>query len=85
MKVFLRKKPIAGTRSSLFLDFYANGKRHKEYLNLYLENTKQSKIQDRETLRLADNIRAKRQLELENDQHGFGCRNFYRQREIEPS
>lgn len=71
MKVTLRSKVLTNGRKSLYLDFTVLGKRHKEYLNLYLEKGQDAKTRNKETIRLADNVRAKRQLELEHDQHGF--------------
>lgn len=59
MKVSLRKKPISGGRESLYLDIYrGNGIRNKEFLGLYLTGEKKG---DRETLRIAEQVRVKRQ------------------------
>jgi integrase len=58
---------------SLYLDIYLNGRRTYEYLKLYLvpERTRADKEKNRETLKLADAIRAKRVVELRNGQYGF--------------
>lgn len=80
-KVKLRSKPIKGSKESLFLDFYPpvlhpdTGKKTRwEYLNLYV-HTKPKTILEKnhkiETLALAENIRAKRQLETQNNQYDF--------------
>lgn len=72
MKVTLRKKK--GVKTSLYLDIYNNGKRKSEYLKLYLHNKPKTPIErnhNRETLILAENITAQRQLQLQNDHYGF--------------
>lgn len=38
--VKLREKKLSNGNVSLFLDIYRNGKRHKEYLKLYLIDAK---------------------------------------------
>ena len=68
MAVKLRKKKLAGGNVSLYLDVYHNGKRQYEFLGLYLTKDKQT---NKETLKLARSITAKRQLELSNSEHGF--------------
>lgn len=57
---------------SLYLDIYTN-KRHYEFLKLYLveEKTRADKEKNRETLLLAEAIRAKRVVELRNGEYGF--------------
>jgi integrase len=59
--------------TSLYLDIYLDGRRSYEYLHLYLipENTRADKEKNRETLKLADAIRAKRVVELQNGKYGF--------------
>jgi hypothetical protein len=52
----------------LYLDCYYNGVRRVEGLNLYLTKDKQS---NKEILRLAEGIRAKKELELLNSENGF--------------
>lgn len=72
MKVTLRKKK--GVKTSLYLDIYNNGKRKSEYLKLYLHNKPKTPIErnhNRETLILAENIAAQRQLQVQNNQYGF--------------
>lgn len=73
MKVALRKRNRGG-KTSLFLDYTLNGKRHKEYLKLYLEEDKPTKAQKEEnkrTMELAETIRSQRQVELQNGTFGF--------------
>ncbi len=69
----VRQKELANGNKSLFLDIYWNGKRTKEYLKLYLVKPKSAsdKNNNKKTLTLAENIRAKRQTELQNDNWGF--------------
>jgi integrase len=73
MRVNLREQDNGKGRKSLFLDFRVNKKRVREFLGLHLESgsTQEVKKLNRETLLLAENIRAKRQIELENGEHGF--------------
>ena len=71
--VKLRQRITKSGIVSLYLDTYNNGKRKYEYLKLYLvpEKTKQDKIKNRETLELAEAIKAKRIVELRNGEYGF--------------
>ncbi|PRY11909.1 site-specific recombinase XerD [Pontibacter ummariensis] len=80
-KVKLRRKPISQGRQTLYLDFYPpiphpdTGKlTRREFLSLYLyENPKApfDKQHNKETLLLAENVRAQRQLEVQHRQYGF--------------
>ncbi len=80
-KVFLREKKISKGRKSLYLDFYppvknsTTGKEtRREFLRLYIfEKPKKStdKQHNKETRALAENIRAKRQIEVQNEDYGF--------------
>ena len=69
----LRQRRTSSGLISLYLDIYINGRRSYEYLKMYLipERTRADKEKNRETLRLADAIRAKRVVELRNGQYGF--------------
>ncbi|KPK91123.1 hypothetical protein AMJ80_07675, partial [bacterium SM23_31] len=68
MNVTLRKRKLSRNRYSLYLDIYYHGKRYYEFLKLYLGK---DNVSNKETLRLAENIRAKRQLEIQNNEYGF--------------
>ncbi|AHW61037.1 Site-specific recombinase XerD [Draconibacterium orientale] len=73
MKVTLRQRKKNG-KISLYLDFYHQGKRKFEYLKLYLiekPKKKEDKTLNKKTLQLAESIRAKRQLEIQNGYYGF--------------
>jgi integrase len=77
MTVTLRKRK-KNNKISLYLDYYNNGKRKYEYLKLYLlpepEDGKLSKVQKDENnkiLFLAESIRSKRHLEIQNGIYGF--------------
>lgn len=69
----LRKRVLKTGNTSLYLDIYINGHRSYEYLNLYLipERTRADKDKNRQTLQLAEAVRAKRIVELQNKAHGF--------------
>ena len=85
MSVHLRKrKQTSKGRISLFLEIYkpsfqnSEGKRkwnrNYEYLKLYLIDNPKDNIerqQNKETLKLASNIKAKRDLDIQNGQYGF--------------
>jgi integrase/recombinase XerD len=85
MKVHLRQRKQTKNGSiSLYLEFYkgttitSDGKvkilRKYEYLELYLFEKPKSQAErqhNKDTLQLAENIKAKRQLEIKNGQHGF--------------
>ena len=69
----LRKRTLKSGNTSLYLDIYLNGKRSYEYLNLYLvpEKTRADKEKNKETLKLADAVRAQRVVEFQNGRFGF--------------
>ncbi len=85
MKVFLRqRKQSTKGKTSLYLELYkgtiktADGRvkpvREYEYLNLYLSDKPTNPIdkqQNKDYKALAENIRAKRELEIKEGQHGF--------------
>ncbi len=68
MTVKLRKRKLANGNVSLYLDIYQSGKRDYEFLGLYLTKDKTT---SKETLKLAQNIQAKRQVEIQHSEHGF--------------
>jgi hypothetical protein len=77
MKVTLRQRQ-KGNKVSLYLDYYKSGKREYEYLGLSLipepekgKLTKTQKDDNNKTLALAETIRSKRHLEIQNGMYGF--------------
>jgi len=69
----LRQRKTSTGLASLYLDIYLNGNRQYEYLKLYLvpEKTAADRQKNRDTLLLAESIKAKRLVELRNNQFGF--------------
>ncbi len=69
----LRRRQTSTGNISLYLDIYIEGQRTYEYLKLYLipERTPQDKARNRETLQLAEAVKAKRIIELQNGRYGF--------------
>lgn len=82
MSVILRTKKLNDGRESLFLDVYIpfadKQKRVKEYLKLYVytkpKNANEKEI-NKKTLATAEAIRAKRLLEIQNEEYGFSNTN----------
>ena len=68
MSVTLREKKLSDGRISLYLDIYPAGHRHYEFLEIYLTKDRQKNKESRD---LAENIRAKRLLELQSAEYGF--------------
>lgn len=68
MAIKLRRRTLKGNKISLYLDIHHQGKRSHEFLNLYLTG---DKAKDRETLRLAEQIRIKREYEVISKGHGI--------------
>jgi len=81
MKVTLRAKKISKERKSLYLDFYPaitnpeTGKlTRREFLGIHISNNPKSEIDkqsNKENLQLAEGIKAKRQIDLQNEKYGF--------------
>ncbi len=81
IKVFLREKKISGGRKSLYLDFYPaiahpeTGKpTRREFLNLFTHEKPRDPFEtqhNKQQRLLAENIRAKRQIEIQNNQYGL--------------
>ncbi|MCX6141997.1 MAG: site-specific integrase [Ignavibacteriales bacterium] len=70
MSVKLRKRELPSKRIQLYLDIYRDKEnRWTESLNLFLH--KNDRFQNRETLKQAEEIAAKRQLDFQADQHGL--------------
>jgi integrase len=68
MSVIIRKKKLSDGRLSIYLDYYINGQRQYEFLKLYLGK---DKTENKDTQKLANSIRAKREIEIQNSEHGF--------------
>lgn len=71
--VRMRFKELANGNKSIYLDIYKDGKREYEFLKLYLipESDLSTRMQNEETLRTANAIKAQRIISLQNEQHGF--------------
>lgn len=66
--VKLREKELSNGGRSLYLDIYDKGKRNYKFLKLYLTGNKAA---DTETYRLAETIRAQKELELKSADYGI--------------
>lgn len=66
-QVRLRKRRMKSGGWSLYLDIYQAGMRRYEYLHLYLndERTPQDRAANAETMRLAEAVRSRRNIELQ--------------------
>lgn len=73
MKVALRKRKLRTGKTSLYLDFYKEGKREYEYLDLFLvpAKTPADRKQNKENLAMAEAVRGQRQLEIQKGIYGF--------------
>lgn len=69
----VRSRLLKNGSRSLYLDIYINGQRSYEYLKLYLipERTKKDKETNTQTMQLAEAIKGKRMIELQNGRFGF--------------
>ena len=67
--VRIREKVLDGGTISLYLDMYHKGNRKKEGLKLYLipETTPAAKLQNKNTRKLAEQIKAQRILDIQKD------------------
>ncbi|MBQ3851578.1 MAG: hypothetical protein II751_05635 [Bacteroidales bacterium] len=67
--VRIREKVLGGGTISLYLDMYHKGNRKKEGLKLYIipETSPTAKQQDKNTRRLAEQIKAQRILDIQKD------------------
>lgn len=67
--VHIRTKRISNGRQSIYLDIYKDGERVKEFLGLYLvpENNRADKLANKATLKLAEEVKAKRIVDIQND------------------
>ncbi|SEJ41957.1 Site-specific recombinase XerD [Dyadobacter koreensis] len=72
--IHVREKVLANGNISLYLDIYFNGKRKYEFLKLYLianPKTAGDKEKNRSTLQLAQAIKAKKLVQIQNNEYGF--------------
>lgn len=71
--VTLRKRALKDGGYTLYLDYTLDGVRTREFLKLYLvtERTKIDKVQNQETLKTANAVKAKRILELQEGRTGI--------------
>jgi integrase len=68
MKVALRDRKLPSGKKTMYLDIYHKGKRRLEYLGIYLDSNREK---NKERKRLAEKIRTKREVELQNNSFGF--------------
>lgn len=86
MKATLRKKKIKDDKESLYLDFYppilhpGTGRpTRREFLKLFIYHRPKNdaeRLHNKETKSLAENIRAKRQIAIQNDNYEFLSQDF---------
>ena len=71
--VRLREKDLVNGNKSLYLDIWHQGKRKYEFLKLYIMKPVNTldRTNNKETYKLAEKIRATRQLELQDNTYGF--------------
>lgn len=71
--VYLRTRPRKNGLQALYLDICRNGKRSNEYLKLYLipEKTRADKLKNKETMKLAEAMRARRVVEIQSKDFGI--------------
>jgi hypothetical protein len=80
-RVTLRRKTLTSGRISFYLDYYPPIQHprdrklvRKEYLKLYMVSEPRNEVDrnfNKQTEMIAENIRAKRQLDIQNRQYGF--------------
>lgn len=69
--VKIRTKKLVNGSESIYLDIYVDGKRKYEYLKLYLLPGKENRMKNKETLALANAVKSKRMVEIQNGRFGF--------------
>jgi site-specific recombinase XerD len=72
--VTIRERQLKSGDKSLYLDIYYNGQRRREFLKLYVTNRPKTPAEregNRQIRALAEDIRAKRELEIKHSEYGF--------------
>lgn len=71
--IHIRQKKLANGNLSLYLDIYINGMRSYEFLRLYIipERNREDKERNRQTMQLANSIKSKRIMDIQNGEFGF--------------
>ena len=74
--IHIRYKKLMNGNKSIYLDKYYNGIRSYEFLKLYLlpDTSQDNREANRQTMMLANQIKAKKIIELECSYHGFARR-----------
>ena len=75
--VKVRFKALRNGSKSIYLDYYQDGVREYEFLKLYIipERSQTDKLQNEETLKTANAIKAQRIVSIQNTGHGFSNSN----------
>lgn len=75
--VRLRFKKLKNGTQSIYLDIYVEGVRRYEFLKLYIKpgTSREDKVNNVNTLKLANAIKAKRVIEIQNKKFGFSNAN----------
>ena len=71
--VRLRRKHLKDGSESLYLDIYEDGYRSYEFLKLYLvpERNEADRRRNRQTMQIAETVRARRLVEVQSSSHGL--------------
>lgn len=84
LRVNIKFRKVSGDRSSIYLEIVERGNRTREALDLFLYDKPKTKLQEQEnkaTLDLAEQLKVRRVIELQDRKHGtnrqdFSKRNF---------
>jgi hypothetical protein len=71
--VHIRTRKLSNGNETIYLDIIVDGKRKQEYLKLYLlaGDSREIKNRNRETMSLANAVKAKRIVEIQNGRFDF--------------